>query len=496
MKQVELYRVFEITLPGTCAVGNFQMGDTSCHVRGFLSGENQVTVRFMPDEVGDWHYRITSDAETAEGDFRCTAAEEGNHGPVRVWSRKFAYADGSRYLPFGTTCYGWAHQTDALRCQTLDSLKSSPFNKMRMLLFPKSMVYNTGEPRAFPFLKDSHDNWDVHQPNFLFWEDFEHQILELDKLGIEADLILFHPYDRWGFATLSREDSLTYVEYCVSRLGAYKNIWWSLANEYDLVPGKTEEDWDAFAERIYQLDGARHLLSIHNCCQPYPNRDWMTHCSVQTNLCRQTLTLGWAYQKPVIIDECGYEGNIEFTWGNLSGFEMVNRFWTVMACGGYCTHGETFFREDEILWWGKGGELTGSSVERISFLRSLLEELPGVPEAALGSLAGNPNGNETDGGMAAFGAAMMRMPEDTRTAFIAELIPMICANPDYMLYYLGRTCPAWLDVHCPGEGAFRAEVIDIWDMTRTPAGEITGGGRIKLPAKEGQAILLTKIREV
>ena len=91
---------------------------------------------------------------------------------------------------------------------------------------------------------------------------------------------------------------------------------------------------------------------------------------------------------------------------------------------------------------------------------------------------------------------MMRMPEDSRTAFIAELIPMICANPDYMLYYLGRTCPAWLDVHCPGEGAFRAEVIDIWDMTRTPAGEITGGSRLKLPAKEGQAVLLTKIQEV
>lgn len=492
MKQVECYRVFELSLPGTRAEGRFQMGERSFTVKGFSSGEKRVSVRFMPDEVGTWRYEISSDLESVNGSFDCTPAAEGNHGPVRVNGRKFAYADGNRYLPFGTTCYGWAHQGDSLRRQTLESLKNSPFNKVRMLLFPKSMVYNTGEPQMFPFLKDHDGNYDVHQPNYPFWEDLEQQILELDKLGIEADLILFHPYDRWGFATLSRADSLAYVQYCVSRLGAFKNIWWSLANEYDLVPGKTEEDWDAFAEMICQLDAAKHLLSIHNCCQSYPNRDWMTHCSIQTNLCRQTLTLGWEYQKPVIIDECGYEGNIEFTWGNLSAFEMANRFWTVMACGGYCTHGETFFREDEILWWGKGGLLVGQSVERIAFLRNLLEELPGVPEAALGNLGGNPNGNDSDSGMAAFGAAMMRMPEASCTAFIAELIPMVCGNEHYQLTYLGRTCPAWLDVYCPAEGIFRAEVIDIWDMTRTPAGTVTGSGRIKLPAKEGQAVLLTK----
>ena len=172
---------------------------------------------------------------------------------------------------------------------------------------------------------------------------------------------------------------------------------------------------------------------------------------------------------------------------------MANRFWTVTACGGYCSHGETFFREDEVLWWGKGGLLVGQSVERIAFLRTLLEELPGVPEAALEHLGGNPNGNDSDSGMAAFGAAMMRMPEASRTAFMAELIPMVCGNEHYQLTYLGRTCPAWLDVYCPAEGTFRAEVIDIWDMTRTPAGTVTGSGRIKLPAKEGQAVLLTKM---
>lgn len=70
-------------------------------------------------------------------------------------------------------------------------------------------------------------------------------------------------------------------------------------------------------------------------------------------------------------------GNVPFGWGNISGFELVNRIWTVCMQGGYCTHGEAFLNEEEILWWSKGGTLIGESPSRIRFLRELLESLPG-----------------------------------------------------------------------------------------------------------------------
>ena len=489
METVEQYRVWEHTLPGAEARAVFRHGGQTYHAAGFCTSENRVTLRFMPGEPGEWTYAITGDAGSEEGCFTCTPAAAGNHGPVVAEGQRFRYADGTRYLPFGTTCYGWIHQPDALRAETLHSLAASPFNKVRMLLFPKYMPYNTTEPRAFPFERDAAGRWDVSRPDFAFWDDLDRQILALDALGIEADLILFHPYDRWGFATMCQADNLAYLRYAVRRLSACKNVWWSLANEYDMIPGKTEADWDAFAACVRENQCVPHLLSIHNCCQPYPDRDWMTHCSIQSNLCRQTLTWGWQYRKPVVIDECGYEGNIEFSWGNLSGFEMVHRFWTVVACGGWCTHGETFYDPDEILWWGKGGRLHGESVRRIAFLRHLLESLPGTPRPLAADLSADPNGG---GDMGAFGAAMMRMPEDARTAHIAELVPMACGTGSWRLYYLGRSCPAWLDVQCPGPGRFAAQVIDIWAMTRTPAGEIDGAGRVALPGpgKEGQAVLL------
>ena len=78
-----------------------------------------------------------------------------------------------------------------------------------------------------------------------------------------------------------------------------------------------------------------------------------------------------------MVDECCYEGNIPWDRGNISGFELVHRFWTVCMQGGYCTHGETYLNEEEVLWWSKGGKLVGESPARIGFLREILESLPG-----------------------------------------------------------------------------------------------------------------------
>ncbi len=83
-----------------------------------------------------------------------------------------------------------------------------------------------------------------------------------------------------------------------------------------------------------------------------------------------------SYGKPVINDECEYEGNIPRPWGNISAQELVHRFWIMVVNGGYAGHGETYMHPDDILWWGKGGVLHGESWKRIAFLRQIIEELP------------------------------------------------------------------------------------------------------------------------
>jgi hypothetical protein len=56
------------------------------------------------------------------------------------------------------------------------------------------------------------------------------------------------------------------------------------------------------------------------------------------------------YDKPVIIDEMKYEGNIRFSFGDLTAKEMTDRFWYTYTKGAYATHGETYIDDHDIIW--------------------------------------------------------------------------------------------------------------------------------------------------
>ena len=118
--------------------------------------------------MGEWSYTTASNAPELSGKsgrFSCTAALAGAHGPVRVANtHHFAYADGTPFFPFGTTCYAWMHQSEELQRQTLETLRTAPFNKIRMCVFPKSYQYNHNEPALYPFERDARRQERLHAP--------------------------------------------------------------------------------------------------------------------------------------------------------------------------------------------------------------------------------------------------------------------------------------------------------------------------------------------
>ena len=133
-----------------------------------------------------------------------------------------------------------------------------------MCVFPKSYEYNHNEPPYYPFERSAAGENDFSRLNPAFFRHLEERINDLGKLGIEADLILFHPYDNWGFATMPPEADDRYLRYVVARLSAYRNIWWSMANEYDLMKAKSVQDFDRFFHIVEQRDPAGHLRSVHH----------------------------------------------------------------------------------------------------------------------------------------------------------------------------------------------------------------------------------------
>jgi len=499
MTSVEKYDFFELRLSGCNEPqATFTCDGISKTVTGFQMGGGVYAVRFMPETEGAWQYSIKIGKDFITGDFSCIANTGNNHGPVVANGTAFRYADGEQYVPMGTTCYAWIHQTAELVSQTLATLEAAPFNKIRMCVFPKHMPFNQNDPLFYPFEKNADQMWDVKSPNEEYWAHLDNIIGKLRDLGIEADLILFHPYDRWGFIELSTEDCLTYLDYCIRRLSAYRNIWWSLANEYDLVPSRKMADWDAFGEKFNNDDIYRHLLSIHHCLAIFPKREWMTHCSLQTKYIRRTSEWQKEYNLPIMIDEFGYEGDIEYDWGNISAFEMVHRAWIITTCGGFVTHGETFFREDEVLWWAKGGKLYGQSPKRLAFLKALLYEI-GDTEHFTHTFFHNPNEKQEDTVQTQpdnfadlFEGIMRKLPEFERRCFTMQFTPNIVYNKNFRLQYFGRQCPGRTDIKLPKDGNYKVEIIDIWEMTRTIAvAEASGNIHIKLPGKEGIAVLAT-----
>jgi hypothetical protein len=458
--EVERWGTYEITLEGpddgnpfldVDLFATFQHGSKSIKARGFYDGKGQYKIRFMPPETGDWRYQTFSNEwalTNKQGKFKVLPATDGNHGPVRVANTfHFAYADGTPYKQIGTTSYTWTHRPANIEEQTLATLKNSPFNKMRMCVFPQTHGSSTMPPKRFPFMgKPTKPDYSRFNP--AFFQHLEKRIAQLRDLGVEADLILFHPYDDkkiWGLDNMPSKVEDRYLEYIVARLGAYRNVWWSMANEYDFVRTKSEQDWDRYFQVVMREDPYDHLRSIHNGKKFYDHRKpWVTHASIQNGLAVTSPGVAQlyrdVYEKPIVYDEVEYEGNHSARWAQLSGRELVHRFWAGTVVGTYVGHSEFLVEEgdkSQFVWLGQGGTLKGDSPARLAFLKTILDDSPAEGIEPIDKWW-NPNvGGKFD---------------------------------QYYLIYFGHDTPAEWQFSLPSKelsegGVYSVEIIDTWNMT-------------------------------
>jgi Domain of unknown function (DUF5060)/Protein of unknown function (DUF4038) len=442
--------------------GEFSTGVTTTTVDGFYDGDQTWKLRFMPDEQGDWAFTTSSNdakLDGVTGSFAVEPPSAGNHGPVNVAAtHHFSYADGTPYFLLGTTLYNWLNRDRELEERTLATLARSPFTKVRFGLFPKWMIYNRVDPQSYPYVETADGVFDLGRFDPGFFAHVEERILDLQGLGIEADVILFHPYDRWGFAGMDAAHDDAYIRYVAARLSAFRNVWWTMCNEYNLFhsqgwPGMDLEpkDWDELFEALEACDPYGRLKGMHNAGPWYDHaKPWITHVIAQESRHIDALTRrGRMFGKPVVVDECGYEGNAGHEWGDLSAQEVIDRHWEVTFAGGYASHGETYVHPGGILWWAVGGELVGDSPARLGFLRELMSasafhELRPAPELVLGGSA------------------------------LAE------AGRRYLFRFTSLSMePA--QIRTDGQGPFEVDLIDPWQMTVHSLGCTPAGAQALVP---------------
>lgn len=505
MKTIERWGVFEISLPGKSdgnpftdydISGVFRHEQETVTVDGFYDGDGIYRVRFMPSYEGEYSYEISgtfSETKT-EGQFVALAPAGINHGPVRVANQyHLAYADGTPHYSVGTTCYAFALQKQEAVDQTFLTLESSGFNKMRFCIFPKHYDFCLYDPTEFPYEGTPMDasvltrmnfseyngaargnKWNFRKFNPRFFQIYDRVIARLMELGVEADLILFHAYDRWGFSKMPMEDNLRYIRYVAARYGAFRNVWWSLANEYELMHFP-QDSWEQMAAELVRKDPYHHLTSIHNCEAFYDYRkSWITHCSCQrTDLYKTTeftSEMREQYGKPVIWDEVGYEGDLPHCWGNFTPEELVRRGWEALVRGGYCGHSETYLNDDAVIWWAHGGKIYGESAARFDFMRSFLKDVPGI------------------------GLKLWKARDDYRIQW--DDVIAVPESPEYFgqfyFYYFSLWRPAFRQIWIDDDTWFDVDIIDTWNMTIHPAGRHRGKFELKLPGRQYIGVRLRK----
>ncbi len=175
------------------------------------------------------------------------------------------------------------------------------------------------------------------------------------------------------------------------------------------------------------------------------------------------------YKKPVVLDEIAYEGNIQHGWGNISGEEMLRRFWEAAVRGGYPGHGETYMHPQDILWWSHGGELHGESHKRFGFLLDIMKETPGI-----GLMPYEKCGWDE----------VCAVPEESTS--------QIKAVKEYYLFYYSFMRPSFRDFYFDDETAFEVRVLDTWNMTVENRGIHKGKFRVELPGKQYMAVQIKK----
>ena len=261
-----------------------------------------------------------------------------------------------------------------------------------------------------------------------------------------------------------------YIRYVTARLGAFSNVWWSAANEYNLFRSgykAKKSGWQRILSCIRENDPYGHMLGIHQCLKHYDHRDKnLTHCSLQrTGMYVSTELTGEMqarYKKPVVWDEINYEGDIKPTFGNCTPQELVRHFWEAAVRAGFAGHGETYTDPDNILWWAKGGRLHGESPARIRFLKEIMADY------------GNPRLTCCQSG---------------------EQLPVGMEEDELFVWYFGSTQSAAQDIVLPSRHGYQIEIVDTWSMERRILdGEYQGVCEVPLEGKPGMAVFARKIR--
>jgi hypothetical protein len=371
-------------------------------VYGFYAGGQTWKVRFMPNQLGQWSYVATfsDSAPGASGTFQCVSSSL--HGPLEVNTTDdnskqwFRHVDGtpfymrSFHLWFVETLESQGHLTD-----TLDYLQGQGFNTINgPHLWPKSSSGAVARTLA-PWQSTGYETWDFSRFDLTEWQRLDTVLTQLANRNmiLVPFSVMLGTNGQPKIDTAANRD--LFLRYWVARWGGFWNATFQPFSEW-------EEDYSEslvleIINRIYELDGGRHLVSVHPLYRGssgVQNATAYSYHTVQDKLAsyndymKYVGTFGGLYyyvKKPMLAHECLWEGNMYQGNVGLDMGQMRRAAWVMALNGAQINYSDevivprgyqTTYFEDSFSVLGKAMEPQGWLYPYLDILGDFMESLP------------------------------------------------------------------------------------------------------------------------
>jgi hypothetical protein len=420
--EVACYDFVELTLNVTgsgaknpftdvAVVGTFALpGEQPLAVDGFCDSADGglFRIRFMPAKPGRYDYTVTYRAGAFERTHRGAFEAKDGHrrGVLRVdpeFPAHFQW-EGSkeRFFWNGTTAYFLAGWDDATIKQSLNRLDQLKVTRVRAALsgrvqdgrawFENVLPSDTFSFRLEPWVARNPDSleqpdFDVTRFNLAYWQKWERLLAHARSKDMIVSVVFYVDGRRQGTDPFGKQnsggpDEQRYYRYAAARLGAFSNVTWDLANEYQLFRD------DAWAEKmgafLKQCDPYDHLTSVHGHPEfhfrksPWADfalyQNWDEHGGFDYMLKNRREQEQTGRVIPQVNEEYGYEDHYPQGWGEnrvapaRSADTRIRLAWEICLAGGYQTTGERANTETGGGWINGRGDDTMAMLERYGHL--------------------------------------------------------------------------------------------------------------------------------
>lgn len=284
---------------------------------GFYDGDGLWRCRFMPDQLGRWHYAagFSDGSGVSTGSFDCVPSDVPGvvdvYAPNPIW---FGYRDDGpvllRSLHVGDGFFARNFDADR-RAAFLDWAEAQGYN----LLSIASHYLNRATPgRGL--------GWKTPQLWPLDAAAYRELETVLDDLAARRMMVFPFAgfFGRDAHMPVTASDQARYVRYTVARLGPYWNVLFNVGGPEPLLrhaPYLSEADVNRLGALLKESDPFGHLLTVHNPTgdDAFRDEDWLDFSTLQGPKTQdlETLSAGLLRNhhadKPLYAQETLWSGN-------------------------------------------------------------------------------------------------------------------------------------------------------------------------------------------